>query len=153
MAKEMYIKESVIIDKAPRTVFEYLKYARNQDNFSVWNMADPDRATTADGEDGTVGYSYSWDSKVKNVGAGSQKIIDIREGQKIEYEIKFERPMKNTANSKFEIKPVGETQTEVTWDFRGPTKFPMSLFKSIFQKMLAKDIAKSLNNLKEVLEA
>ncbi|MBK8682406.1 MAG: hypothetical protein IPN31_10985 [Bacteroidetes bacterium] len=60
--------------------------------------------------------------------------------------------MKNTAQSKFIIESVSENQTKVSWDFRGPTKFPMSLFKGLIAKMLGKDIAKSLENLKAKLE-
>ncbi|MEZ4829975.1 MAG: SRPBCC family protein [Bacteroidia bacterium] len=152
MASEMFIHKSVVVNKPLKDVFAYLKYTRNQDAFSVWNMTDPNRKTTSQGKDGTVGFIYSWDSTNKNVGAGSQEIKNIVEGEKIEYELRFERPMKNIAQSKFALKKINENQTEVTWDFKGPTKFPMSLFKSIFQKILGKDITKSLENLKSVLE-
>jgi hypothetical protein len=64
----------------------------------------------------------------------------------------FERPMKNTGTSKFILSEINERQTLVIWDFRGPTKFPMSLFKGFFQKMLGKDLLMSLENLKKILE-
>lgn len=152
MAKEMIIEKSVVINKPRSEVFKFLKMSRNQNQFSVWNMQDPNQKTTETGTDGTIGYIYTWDSTNKNVGAGAQEIKSITENEKIEYELRFERPMKNIAQSKFTLESVSENETKVSWDFRGPTKFPMSLFKGIFAKMLGKDIAKSLDNLKAKLE-
>jgi hypothetical protein len=37
----MKIEKSITINKSSGLVFDYLKITRNQDNFSVWNMADP----------------------------------------------------------------------------------------------------------------
>ena len=152
MAKEMVVEKSVIIHKPAKEVFNLLKITKNQELFSVWNMKDPDKETTSAGTDGTLGFTYTWNSKNNSVGAGSQKIITLIEGELIEYELKFERPMKNTGLSKFIIQSLNNDQTKVTWVFLGPTKFPMSLFKGIFQKMLGKDIIQSLENLKILLE-
>lgn len=152
MAKELIVEKSVTVRKPKQEVYDYLKFSKNQDQFSVWNMADPDKKTSYAGTDGTEGFTYSWDSKNKNVGAGSQRISKLNESDSIEFELLFERPMKNTGVSKFLLQKVDEQSTQVTWDFRGPTKFPMSLFKGMFQKMLGKDIQKSLENLKEILE-
>lgn len=152
MASVMQLNKSIIINKSAHEVFEYLKLTRNQEFFSVWNMTDPNKVTTTNGVDGTVGFIYTWDSKNKNVGAGSQKIINITDGKKIDYEITFLKPMNNVGHSSFIIDKINESETKVTWDFNCTTKFPMSLFKGFFQKMLGKDISKSLENLKSNLE-
>ena len=152
MAKDMLVEKSVIIDKPLAQVFDYLRYTMNQNNFSVWNMKDPGKKTEVSGVDGTVGFIYSWDSKDKSVGAGSQEITSITEGKSITYKLAFERPMKNVAQSGFYLRDLGNEQTEVKWEFRGPTKFPMSLFKGFLQNMLGKDMDKSLTNLKNVLD-
>jgi uncharacterized protein YndB with AHSA1/START domain len=154
MAKDLFVEKSILINRPRKEVFEYLKYSKNQDEFSVWNMKDPNRKVEEKGTDGTVGHIYSWDSATdKNVGAGSQEIKNLVGEEQIEYEVRFERPMKNTAAAKFVLGEVTKNQTKVTWDFSGPTKFPMSLFKSIFEKMLGKDLSKSLDNLKARLES
>jgi uncharacterized protein YndB with AHSA1/START domain len=152
MAKEMLVEKSIIIDKPLAQVFDYLRYTMNQNDFSVWNMKDPGKKTEVSGVDGTVGFIYSWDSKDKTVGAGSQEITSITEGKSITYKLAFERPMKNVAQSGFYLRDLGNEQTEVKWEFRGPTKFPMSLFKGFLQNMLGKDMDKSLTNLKNVLD-
>jgi uncharacterized protein YndB with AHSA1/START domain len=150
---EMYIERSVRINKPKQIVFDYLKLIRNQEEFSVWNMKDPGKRVESNGTDGTVGFIYSWDSKDKSVGAGSQEIRNIVEGSEIGYEVRFERPMKNVGQSRFVLNELSGQETQATWIFSCPSKFPMSLFKGIFQNMLGKDMAKSLANLKGKLES
>jgi hypothetical protein len=148
----MKIEKSIEINKSSKLVFDYLKMTKNQDNFSVWNMSDPNMKKTHRGIDGTIGFIYSWDSTMKNVGAGEQEITGIEEGKSIDYTIRFFRPMKNTGKTKFQIKSIGDESTSVVWIFDSPSKFPMSLFSPIFKIMLGKDIEKGLNNLKNILE-
>src|SRR4051812_14772939 len=106
MAKEMLIEKNVSINKNIDEVFNYLKQTKNQDEFSVWNMTDPRMQKKYTGVDGTKGFIYSWDSKNKNVGAGSQEIINIINGNRIDYELRFTRPMQNIATSSFLLNKV-----------------------------------------------
>ena len=148
----MKIEKSVEINKNSKLVFDYLKMTKNQDNFSVWNMADPNMKKNHQGTDGTVGFKYSWDSTIKNVGAGEQEITAIEEGKSIDYTIKFFRPMENTGKIRFLITSLGDSKSSVDWIFDSPSKFPMLLFAPIFKKMLGKDLEKGLENLKALLE-
>jgi hypothetical protein len=152
MAKDMIIEKNVSINKNINEVFNFLKQTKNQDSFSVWNMKDPNMKRDYSGTDGTKGFVYSWDSKDKNVGAGSQEIKNINEGNRIDYELRFLRPMKNIASSSFILNKVDDNNTSVTWTFQSPTKFPMSLFAPIFKNMLGKQLNQSLQNLKALLE-
>lgn len=152
MAKEMRIERSININKNISEVFNYLKQTKNQDNFSLWNMKDPTMKKTYSGVDGTKGFIYTWDSKDKNVGAGSQEIVNITEPNRIDYQLRFLRPMKNTAASSFILTTIDSNTTTVTWTFIGETKFPMSLFAFIFKKILGKQIEQGLGNLKGLLE-
>jgi uncharacterized protein YndB with AHSA1/START domain len=148
----MKIEKSVEINVSSELVFNYLKITTNQDNFSVWNMADPAMKKQYQGKDGIVGFIYSWDSSMKNVGAGAQEITGIEDGKSIEYSVRFSRPMQNAAKIKFQITREAENRTVVAWIFDSPSKFPMSLLSPIFKKMLGKDLAKGLINLKAILE-
>lgn len=154
MGKQMVIEHSVIINKPLAQVFAYLKITRNQDNFSVWNRSDPGKKMEFVGTDGTVGFIYKWDSPTnKSVGAGEQEIRLIEEGKRIEYELRFFRPMKNVAKSAFMTESIDANQTRVIWGFYSPSKFPMSLMSPFLKKMLGKDMTTSLAELKKVLEA
>jgi hypothetical protein len=148
----MKIEKSIEINRNSELVFDYLKLTKNQDNFSVWNMADPNSKKKYQGKDGTIGFIYSWDSSMKNVGAGEQEITGIEEGKSIDYEIRFSRPMQNTGKTKFQITSVGEESTSVAWSFDSPSKFPMSLLSPLFKIMLGKDMQNGLKNLKGILE-
>jgi uncharacterized protein YndB with AHSA1/START domain len=152
MAKEMVIEKKIVINQDVNTVFRFLEETKNQDRFSVWNMKDPGMKKTYSGTDGTAGFIYSWDSKDKSVGAGSQETIRISPLKLIEYEIRFQRPMQNVAAASFILNKVDDHSTSVTWTFKSPTKFPMSLFSPIFKIMLGKQLQQSLVNLKSLLE-
>lgn len=148
----MIIEKNVSINKNIKDVFDFLKQTKNQDRFNVWNMKDPNMKKTYSGVDGTKGFVYSWDSKDKSVGAGSQEIANLTEDSRIDYQLRFIRPMQNIASSGFILNKIDEQNTSVTWTFNGPTKFPMSLFSGIFKKMLGKQLDQSLQNLKALLE-
>jgi hypothetical protein len=147
----MKIEKSVLIGKGSREIYDYLKYTRNQDNFSVWNMTDPSMKREYAGSDGSVGFIYRWDSMNKNVGAGEQMTAALVDGRRIDFTLKFLRPMKNTGTSSFLIEEESGT-TKVSWIFESPSKFPMSLFSPVFKRMLGKDLEKGLSNLKTILE-
>lgn len=148
----MKIEKTIEINRDAAQVFDYLKITTNQDKFSVWNMGDPNKKTFTRGTDGTVGFVYGWDSTNKSVGAGEQEITRIDEGSSITYDLRFLRPMKNTAVAKFEVTPSGSSSARVRWSFDSPSKFPMLLFAPIFKSMLGKDMEKGLSNLKAILE-
>lgn len=152
ISKEMVIEKSVVIKKPKDHVFQFLRYTKSQDQFSVWNMADPNMNKNYKGEDGQVGFVYAWDSTNKNVGAGEQETIKIEEGKWIEFEVRFFRPMKNVANVKLIVESISPDETTVKWIFNGPMKYPMNIMKSMFQNMLGKDLQKGLDNLKVLLE-
>jgi hypothetical protein len=148
----MRIEKSVEVRRNAADVYEYLRYTKNQDNFSVWNMADPSMKKEYVGTDGNVGFIYKWDSINKNVGAGEQETTVLTAGKRIDFAIRFFRPMQNTGTSSFIVSDLGNGKTKVDWVFDSPSKFPMSLFAPIFKKMLGKDLEKGLANLKALLE-
>jgi len=148
----MKFEASVEIKRSLKDVFDYLKYTKNQDNFSVWNQADPNMKKEYSGTDGTNGFIYKWDSTLRNVGAGEQETKLIIEGKRIEFEVRFLRPMKNVANIEFRFVANGELSTTVTWAFDSPSKFPFSLLSPIFKKMMVIDLEKGLASLKKLLE-
>ena len=148
----MKIVKSIEIKKDPKEVFDYLKITKNQDNFSVWNMADPDMTKNYQGTDGSVGFIYRWDSKIKNVGAGEIEISNIKDGKEIDYTLRFLRPMENTGTTEFVVDPLKDNTALVTWKFEAPSKFPYSLLSPVFKRMMGKDLSRGLSNLKGILE-
>jgi hypothetical protein len=128
----MIIEKNVSINKSISEVFAFLKETKNQDRFSVWNMKDPDMKKNYSGVDGTKGFVYSWDSKDKNVGAGSQEITNIIEGSRIDYEMRFIRPMQNTATASFVLNKINDIQLLLPGHFK-PYKIPDGFICPIFK--------------------
>jgi len=103
------------------------------------------------GTDATVGFVSAWDSPVKEAGKGEQEITKIAEGQRIDYVIRFLKPMKYTDYAYLEFKSENDSVTNVTWAFYGNMKYPTNL-TLLFIDMLGKDLTGGLSNLKTLLE-
>lgn len=151
--KQMNIERSITINKPVAEVFEFIRYLRNHDQFNVWAMMDPDMKKTYRGTDGQEGAVFGWDSaKERNVGAGEQEIKKITPGQRIDWELRFFRPMQDVCQAHMTTTAAGQWQTTVKWTFQSTMKFPMNVMKPLIQGMLAKNLQKGLDNLKTVLE-
>ena len=56
--KDYAIERQVVINKPKQEVFNYIKFLKNQDNYSKWNMIDPNMKKAYTGTDGTVGFLF-----------------------------------------------------------------------------------------------
>ncbi|MCO6498857.1 MAG: GyrI-like domain-containing protein [Vicingus serpentipes] len=148
------VEREVSINQPKAVVFDYVKYLRNQDSFSVWAKKDPNMKKGIEGEDGTVGAFSSWDSEDEEVGKGEQEIIKIIEGERIDFELRFKKPFEATDYAYFVVESLPENQTKVKWGFDGEMKYPMNLMLLFMdmEEMLAPSLQEGLDNLKIVLE-
>ncbi len=154
MKKEYAIEREISINKPKAEVFDYVRFLKNQDNFSVWNMRDPNMIKEYKGTDGTVGSVAGWDSKMDEVGKGEQEIKKIEEGSRIDMELRFIRPFEATDNAYLMTTDGGNGQTIVKWGFNGAMPYPMNVMLPFMnmEEMLGGDLEKGLQNLKNVLE-
>jgi len=148
--KDYSIQREIVINAPIQKVFDYLKLLKNQDNFNKWVMADPSTKKEFKGTDGTVGFIYAWNGKKS--GEGEQEIKNIAEGEKIETEIRFTRPMPAIAYANLFTEALSDNQTKVSWSNTSTMKYPMNVMLPTIEKMLIKDMDTSLANLKTVLE-
>jgi hypothetical protein len=148
------VEREVTINKPKQEVFDYVKYLKNQNKFSVWAKIDPAMKTEFRGEDATVGFVSAWDSENPKAGKGEQKITKIDDGSRIDYEIHFIKPFESTDFAYLTFDSVSENSTKVKWGFKGTMKYPMSLMLLFtdMEKMLAPDLQNGLDNLKGILE-
>lgn len=152
--KDYEVERHVKIHQPVSTVYAYVKYLKNQDEFSKWAKMDPGMKKTYQGTDGTVGFVASWESKNRDVGKGEQEIMKMEENQRIEYELRFREPFASNSLTYIETKPLGENETEVTWGIKGNMPYPTNLMFVFmdFDKMMGDDLQTGLNNLKAKLE-
>ncbi len=151
---EYAVEREVTINKSKQEVFDYVKYLKNQDNFSVWTKIDPAMKKEFRGEDATVGFVSAWDSENPDAGKGEQKIIKITEGERIDYELHFIEPFESTDFAYLATEAVNDSVTTVKWGFNGKMKYPMNLMMLTMnmEEMLAPDLQNGLNSLKTILE-
>jgi hypothetical protein len=152
--KDYAVERSITLNLPKQFVYDYVKYLKNQNTFSVWAKIDPNMKVEYRGTDGTVGFVSAWDSPVKEAGKGEQEIIKMEEGKRIDYEIRFYEPMKSTDYAYMVFESVNDSTTKVAWGFFGKMKYPvntMLLFMDM-DKMLGKDLDGGLHNLKAILE-
>ncbi|TGD58830.1 SRPBCC family protein [Flavobacterium humi] len=154
MKKDFAIEREIVINQPKDSVFKFLKFVKNQDQFSVWNKLDPNMKKTYTGTDGTVGFIYAWESQNKNVGSGEQEIKKITEGEKIDLELRFKVPMESKNNAYLVTEAVSPTQTKVKWGFAGEMPYPWNVMAPFMgmDEMIGKDLQGGLDNLKVILE-
>lgn len=150
MEKSYKCKRSVVIQKPRQEVFDFVKYLRNQELYSKWAKMDPNMKKEFTGEDAKPGATSSWDGNDK-VGKGAQEIKAIEEGKRIEYELRFEKPWKSTAQSEISLEDEG-AGTKVSWMVKGQNSYPWNIMNGMMDGMLGSDLQTGLDNLKNLLE-
>jgi hypothetical protein len=149
--KDYRVEREVVVNKPKADVFNYVKLARNQDYFNKWVMMDPQIKKNYKGTDGTVGFVYAWDSKGK-AGQGEQEITGIREGERVDMNIHFIKPIESNATVAFTTEAVAGKQTKVKWSIDGHSPYPLNLMNLFVPGLLGNDMQTSLTTLKTVLE-
>jgi hypothetical protein len=152
--KDYSVAKEIIVNKSKSVVFEYLKFLKNQNKFSVWASMDPNMKTEYRGTDGTEGFVSAWESENKNVGKGEQEILKIVNGERIDYEIRFIKPFASTSWANMIVASANENQTRVHWEFTGKMKYPtnLTLLFMNMEKMVGNDLEKGLQNLKTIMD-
>ncbi|MCF4102525.1 SRPBCC family protein [Gillisia sp. M10.2A] len=152
--KDYAVEREIVINKPKQEVFDYVKYLKNQDNYSKWAQMDPSTKKNYTGVDGTEGFVAKWESENKEVGVGEQEIKKITEGDRIDFELRFFEPFKATSPAYMTTTSIDENSTNIKWGFNGHMNYPMNLLilTMDMEEVIGNDLQTGLNNLKEVLE-
>jgi len=151
LKKDYFVLREITINRPKQEVFDYIKYLRNQAEWSKWETMDPNIKTTYSGTDGTVGFIYGWESKNKKVGTGTQEIKKIIDGERIDWEYLFVGYPPTQCY--WATETVSENVTRMEWGFAGGMKYPMNLMILFFDKMIGNDLDKELASLKTKMES
>ncbi len=153
--KDSYdVEREVIINQPVDKVFAYVKYLKNQDNYSKWALMDPDMKKSYRGVDGTVGFVSAWQSDNEEVGSGEQEIMAIVEGKRVDFQLRFLKPFQATEPAYMTTEGISANQTKVKWGFSGHLDYPMNLMMLFmdFEQIIGDDLQTGLNNLKKLQE-
>ncbi len=152
--KDYSVEREIVINKPKQQVFDYLKLLKNQDNYSKWAMMDSKMKKEYTGTDGTVGFISAWDSENDEVGSGEQEITKITEGERIDFQLRFQKPIKSSSPAYMTTESLSDSTTKVKWGMKGTMVYPTNavlLFMDI-SEILGRDLTTGLTTLKGVLE-
>lgn len=154
LPKDYAVTREVVIDRPVKEVFEYIRFVKNQDNYSVWNKIDPAMTKTYAGIDGEPGFLYGWDSKNKKAGKGEQSIASIKSGESVEMDLHFIKPFEGRAKAIMTTVATGLNQTRVKWAISSTMKYPGNIMLPLLniEKAIGKDLEGGLQNLKTLLD-
>jgi uncharacterized membrane protein len=154
MPKNYVVEREIIIDKPADSIFNYVRYLKNQNEFSVWANIDPKMKSAIKGTDGSVGAVSVWQSDLKEVGEGEQEITKITEGKRIDFFLRFKKPMEDTAVGFMSTDALTTNQTKVKWGISGVIPYPSNIMLPLLHmdKMIGNDLQKGLENLKAKME-
>lgn len=150
--KDYDVSRSKTIEAPPPVVFEYLKSLKKQNEWGPWSKQDSTMQVTYEGDDGTVGFTSSWDSD--NVGKGKQTITSIT-GNTVETELIFYMPWGENKSTGYMHAADIEAGTEVTWGIRGENDFISRIF-GVFMNMdksVGPMFEEGLDSLKVLVES
>lgn len=155
MPTEIVITRSILI-KAPKdSVFSQMSQFRNWNHWNPWHALDTNIKLTYAGTDGTVGSSYTWDSKISDVGSGTTSNTAIN-GTQMDFHIDFTKPYKNTADGCIKASD-SAGMVKATWVLRMHCPFPMNglqLFPFMnMQRLVGDAFEKGLGMLKKYSES
>lgn len=147
------VSRTIHINRTTPEVYNYLKFLKNQDEWSPWQKKDPDMKKDFRGTDGSVGAVSSWEGN-KEVGSGEQEITRLVEGSRVESKLRFFKPWKSQSDAYMEVEQASEGGSRVRWGFSGKNGFPMRLMMLFMSmdKMVGSDFEEGLANLKSKLE-
>ncbi len=152
--KKYDVVRSIVINKPKAEVFNYIKYLENHKNFIIWKDLPGDTTWVYKGRDGEIGYIFFW-KNVKGVKTvGEKEIIDINEGRRLDFELRFLEPFEAIIPSSLNTESVGPDKTKVTWATNGKLSYPINIVLVFYDygAKIGDDLSVGLNNLKVILE-
>lgn len=147
LPKTFHAGSELIINRRSNEVFDYVKQIKKQGDYDNWSRQDPNIQKEYSGEDGTVGFTYTW--KSDKVGDGKQVITNVVEGKRVEMDLYFNG--EGEANKSFiEVDSIAHNQSKVTWEINGKIPFPFNIFTLFYD--MNEDFKQGLVNMKANLE-
>lgn len=147
LPKTFHAGSELIINRSSNEVFDYVKQIKKQGEYDNWSRQDPNIQKEYSGEDGTVGFMYTW--KSDKVGDGKQVITNVIDGKRVEMDLYFNG--EGEANKSFiAVDSIAHNQSKVSWEIDGKIPFPFNIFTLFYD--MNEDFKQGLVNMKANLE-
>ncbi|MCB1050026.1 MAG: GyrI-like domain-containing protein [Acidobacteria bacterium] len=151
LPRHVHVERSTSINGSIHTIHTYLNGFSTFNEWSPWAEIDPNTQYTFSGPRSGVGAKMAWTSEDRNVGSGSQEIM---ESSPQEIKVKLDFGSQGVADAYYRLMAEG-SGTQVIWGFDTDLGFnPISrYFGLMMDKWIGGDYAKGLAKLKEKVEA
>lgn len=148
-----HYEQSILINAPLDKVWSNVSSLRAINEWSPWMERDPNIKLHYTEKDGIAGAGFTWDSPVKNVGAGSQTILKVTDHSEVATRVDFFRPFKGTGVANFST-AMDNAATRVTWSMKSSMPYPMNIVKVFggIRRNMGRDFTKGLNKLKSLCE-
>lgn len=153
--KDYNINRTVLINAPKAEVYAYIRQLKKQDQWMPWFKDKPGIVLKFKGEDGKPGASSYWKGRNRiGEGEGIQRIIKIRDGKVVEFQILLLKPYKTLSMSYAGVKEVNPERSRIVWGFRGGHRFPATVVMLFYglDRAVGREIEDGLSNLKAILE-
>ncbi len=155
MPKDIIVTRIILI-KAPKdAVFEQMVKFKNWPNWSPWYALDTAAKITYSGTDGTTGCGYSWESKIKDVGAGTMTNSAVTPTQ-IDFHIDIREPYVTSSDATLKVSDSAK-MTKATWILSTHCTFPMNALQLFpfmnIEKMIGNSFETGLAKMKRYVES
>ena len=146
------ITRTVDVGVPPERVFPHVADFEKWRAWSPYEKYDPAMTRTVSGATHGKGAVYEWTGNNK-VGTGRMEITDATAPSRLTIKLDFMKPWEAHNVAEFTFERHGEV-TRVEWAMTGPASFSHKLMGMLmnFDKMIGKDFAEGLENLKGVAE-
>ena len=145
------VVRSVTINQTPEKVFTVVNNITRFNEWSPWHDLDPDTKYELTGPAQGVGARLAWNSEDKNVGSGSQEIIESVTNEKVVIALDFGQ--QGTAISEIHTQPQAD-MTELTWKLISNAEGSIigKYFNLMLDSMVGPMYEKGLAKLKDICE-
>lgn len=154
LAKKSYtFEKSILIDSSTSSVYNYIKFLKNQEQYHDWFSMDEEKMLDYQGEDGVVGAKCNWISTNRDVGVGVQEIIKLNYPNAVKTSMVVENPIIAFANHDMNIEQK-DGKSKLTYLVQIHFRFPYNIrmFFMDFENEIDLSMTQSLKNIRSAVE-
>ena len=147
-----HVERETLIQAPPQVVFGYINDYRKSNQWSPWFERDPEAKYEYSGPTSGVGSKMHWESEHREVGSGSQEIVESKPYRHIKVALDFGAQGQSEAS--WDLTEV-ESATRVVWSLDMAHGWDLlgRIFGLMMDAMVGPDYEAGLENLKQLAEA
>lgn len=151
MTSTYTVERTRTINAPPARVYSLVVDFREWERWSPWEDVDPELRRSYSGPPTGPGTRYAWSGNRK-AGAGSMEITEASPDRRVVIDLQFDKPFKSRNTTTFELVPLGDDATQVTWRMVGPRPLLLRLMGPLMnlEKLVGGDFDKGLDRLAKV---